>query len=880
LIGRTLLHYHLEEKIGEGGMGVVYKARDTRLDRSVAIKILPQVFATDRERLRRFEREAKLLASITHPNIAAIYGLEQADGKPFLVLEMVYGTTLAEALKKGRFPLDETLDICRQIAEGLEAAHESGIIHRDLKPSNIKLTPEGKVRILDFGLAKACHGRTPASDPSRSPTITGDVTDAGVILGTAAYMSPEQARGKAVDKRTDIWALGCILFECLTGKAPFRGGTIAETLASVIKDEPEWGALPESTPENLRRLLRRCLQKDANSRLHDVADVRIEIGDVIANPLERVTRSHRADSRWLVAALSIMVVTGVLVYLATRMYSSAPPGPVARLAVVLPPGDQLVSSSDMVAISPDGLHLAYVATRAGSQQIYLRAIDSLESVPVSGSEGGTSLFFSPDSRSLGFFANGKLKRVSVTGGAPLDICEALQSTNGASWGPSDLIVFGGGYAGVLGEGFSGLRVVSAGGGTPRILTTPDRTKGEVSHFQPEFLPDGSGVLFTIWKGSTVEIAVTSLRTGKYRTIMQDAAHARFAPPDCLAFGRGDFLLGVPFDVSRLEIAGVPVPVAEGFSQVGNWSGSFGISSRGWLAYVPAVKLRLTWVDRRGTARPLDTPPGSYRETQLSPDDRKIMIGANLLVWMHDISSGTFTKVTHEGANWHPILTPDGRRVTFQSLRGGISKLVWKSADGSGAEELLTAEDGVHNPLSWSPDGRVLVFSRDNDPDPGTRPDIWELRLDGEPRVRPYIKTPADERAARFSPDGRWVAYVSNESGHAQVYVRPYPGPGSKFPIGTGTEPLWARDGRELFYRAGDKMMAVPVTIGDKFIAGKPARLFEGRYAPGNENAAGYDVTRDGEQFLMRIGNGTESAPTQIILVQSWLQAVKRLQSRQ
>ena len=540
MIGTSLSHYRITEKLGQGGMGEVYRAEDTNLSRQVAIKVLPDEFAHDAERLARFEREAKLLASLNHPNIASIYGLEQADGKPFLVLELVEGQTLSERLKKGRIPLDETLDICRQIAEGLEAAHEKGIIHRDLKPANVKVTPEGKVKILDFGLAKAFYEQAAPVDPSRSPTITEQMTAPGVILGTAAYMSPEQAKGKPVDKRADIWAFGCILYECLTGKRAFPGETITESIAKILESEPDWTLLPVDTSSFVRTILRQCLQKDPARRLRDIADASIGIQEATTRPSEAVTLPHRFSVWWVAGAVAVGAIGATLIMIALgRHLQVAPYSPVIRSIIRIEPGQWLAGmgrqpefwrpSRTAMAISSDGRFIIYCAIEGSPSpqtipRLYVRRTDQMEAKPIAGTEGGIDPFLSPDDRWVGFWAEGKLMKVSVDGGVPVTLCDVLLPF-GATWGPDNKVIFS------PGENV-GLFSVPADGGKPEALTTPDKTKEEYGHRLPHCLPDGNSVLFTIMKDAhdtQPRIAVLDSRVQKWRVLMEDAADGRYVP---------------------------------------------------------------------------------------------------------------------------------------------------------------------------------------------------------------------------------------------------------------------------------------------------------------------------------------------------------------
>ncbi|TDI16429.1 MAG: serine/threonine-protein kinase, partial [Acidobacteria bacterium] len=699
MIGKTLSHYKVIEKIGQGGMGEVYRAEDTNLSREVAIKVLPEQFTQDPQRLARFEREAKLLASLNHPNIAAIYGLEEADGVRFLALELVPGETLQERVAKGPLPVEEALEVCRQIAEGLEAAHEKGVIHRDLKPANVKVTPEGKVKILDFGLAKAFEGETPVTDISQSPTLTEGMTRAGVILGTAAYMSPEQAMGKSVDKRADIWAFGAVLYELLTGKRAFEGETIAETIAAVLKSEPDWGKLPRDTPWRIKELLDDCLQKEARDRFHDISHTRIQIKKALEEPatVSPIGQTLAGQpGRWRqTITLGVVALAGAAIGVAIWSLMSpplAPPAPLKQLVIQLPSTAPLEIETwrPAVALSPDGTLLVYVANRGGKRQLYLRRMDRLEATPIPGTEGGHSPFFSPDGQSVGFFVGYKLKKVSVSGGAPQTLAIVPPVTRGATWGPDDTIIF----TADPNEGLSRISTVGntlppdAFSDTPsipllgQVLTTPDPTKGEYSHRWPHFLPGGKAVLFTIDTGGSFDearIAVLSLETGKVNVVLDGGTNARYSPTGHIVFARAGALLAVPFDLERLERTGNPVIVIEGILMEPGGAAHFSFSDDGFLSYVPGGMLvpdrKLVWVNRQGEIDPLPAEAREYIHPSLSPDGQQVAVtireGSNYDVWILDVARGTLTRLTsHPGEDLSPIWTPDGKQVTFMSEMSG------------------------------------------------------------------------------------------------------------------------------------------------------------------------------------------------------------------
>ena len=863
--------YEIVAPIGAGGMGEVYQAHDTKLGRDVAIKVLPEAFAHDPERLSRFQREAKMLASQNHPNIATIYGLEQSNGTSYLVMELVSGETLQERIRRDRLvPVEEALAIAKQIAEALEAAHEKGIIHRDLKPANVKVTPDGKVKVLDFGLAKAFAEDTETSDPINSPTLSQAATMHGVILGTAAYMSPEQARGKTVDKRTDIWAFGCVLYELLCGHPAFEGEDVTEILAAVVKTEPDWNRLPEATPPAIRALLRRCLRKDKRQRLQDAAGVRIEIDDELANPSAAGAAAPEKSWQRSIPLSLAAPVAAVLVIVASILAWMLKPEPPSQsqnsvhVQVGLPTGDRLQTVNLNVALSADGSALAYVGIHGGVSQLYVRALDAPEAKAIPGTEGAFSPFFSPDGQWIGFFAQGKMKKVPVGGGAPLTVC--VSQPGGASWGTDDTIVFSDG---------SRLFRVSAAGGQPKILTTPDLSKGEYSHRYPQILPGGKDVLFTAlngfgWDESRIE--VLRLNTGERRVLIRGGHTGRFLPSGHLVYYRAGALLAVPFDLTRLEVKGnAPVTVADGVLQNNGTTGAaYAVSAAGILAYIPALgarqfEQRLVWVDRQGKIEPLAAPARTYSNAALSPDGQQVAVtitSGTSELWIYDLTRGSLTRLTSEqGSSINPLWTPDGRRVVYRSNKAGTWNLYWRPANGSGAEERLTTADESDTPSSWSPDGKVLAFAK------GTR-EIWILPLEGDRKPQPFLRTSSSNMTPQFSPDGHSLAYVSDESGGAQVYVQPYPGPGRKWQISTdgGTQPQWNPNSRELFYRNGDTTMAVDVTTSPTFSAGKSRMLYQG--LAGN-------VSRDAQRFLAMQPVEPGQPPTQINVVLNWFEELKQ-----
>jgi serine/threonine-protein kinase len=892
MIGTKLAHYEITSHIGSGGMGDVYQANDTKLGRSVAVKLLPEAFAHDADRLARFQREARVLASLNHPNIAAIYGLERSTTQNFLVMELVRGETLAERIKRGPIPVDESLRIAQQIAEAMEAAHEKGVVHRDLKPANVKVTPEGKVKVLDFGLAKACEREQTVAALSNSPTISLAATNAGLILGTAAYMSPEQAKGKDVDKRTDIWALGCILYELLTAKPSFAGDSTAEILSNVLKTDPDWSALPNTTPVSLVTLLRRCLRKDPQQRLKDAGDIKIEIEDVRAAsapvaPLQDISPATTASRHWLVLAVLLCLGASTVTGFAVWKLRSAPPQPVERLAIALPPDQTLVRSpAELVALSPDGRRIAYVAARAGgSAQIYVRAMDALEANALQGTEGTYSFFFSPDSQWIGFFTGGALKKISINGGAAITLTPVALGLGGA-WGPNDIIVFA--------PYLSGLMKISGSGGDPQPFTI--RQPGENGHSFPQFLPDGKTVLFTVYKGGSADnsqAAVQRLDSGEHKILVQGATYARYTPTGHLIYYRAGTILAVPFDLGRLDLRGAPLPVVENVMSSGPATGAaaFSVSNAGLIAYVAGSGsfggMNLVWVDRRGSSQILPAPPRPYRVPRLSPDGHQVAVVIGTDIWTYDLIRTTLTRFTSDG-NVPPgagaaVWTPDGKRIVFPHNTGPAANLFWKAADGSGQEERLTTSENSQQVGSVSPDNRSLICTSI---EPKTGRDLWVMPLDGDRKPRPFLQTSFQESSGQISPDGHWVAYSSDESGRLEVYVRPFPNSGGKSQVSTegGSEVAWSQKGHELFYRAGsqkEKMMVVDVQTQPTFSADKPRLLFEGAYLAngGGNTTAGagafYSVAPDGEHFLMlKAPEEPQGTLTKINVVLNWFRELQ------
>ncbi len=882
--GTRLGAYEIRTLIGSGGMGEVYRARDQRLDRDVAIKVLPDSLAADPDRIARFEREAKTLAALNHPGIAHIHGLEESSGTRALVMELVEGPTLADRIARGRIPLEEALPIAKQIAEALEAAHEQGIIHRDLKPPNIKVRDDGTVKVLDFGLAKALESTTSYASVTESPTIASPamMTRAGVILGTAAYMSPEQARGKPVDNRVDIWAFGCVLVEMLCGRAPFARETASDTLAAILERDPDWSALPSNTPAIVRRLLGRCLKKDPQQRLRDIGDARLEIEEAIAGPAASPGNApvRREYLGWAVAAVAIVVALALAVVGWQQRSSLATPvasWPVS-LAVTAPRGYQIDVTSP-VGVSPDGRAVAFAASRGGTQQIFVRDLDKRDVVALPGTDGGFAPFFSPDGQWVGFFAAQKMKKVLRTGGAPLSIADfselAATRNVSAAWDEQDTILF-------TPDVFTGIRRVSASGGTPTEVTK--LAPGESFHLWPQLLPGGRSILFSaVGQGPTPQAYVQRLDTGERKPLVRGHG-TRYVRSGHLVFVQGGSLMAVPFDSASLEMTGSPVNLVPDVTppfrlrtMPAGFNRLFDVSPAGTLAFVSAGRPpqhALVWVDRSGREEPTGASGGTYAQPRLSPDGRRIAVvvrGDDLDdVWVYEIARHIWNRFTFDGNNNFPLWTADGTRLAYNTDRAGGIDIEWKRADSSGAPEAIVPRDFAPRsfPFSWSPDGTLALVA--------LRPaqDIWVVRPGDKPR--PFVATPFVEGAPMFAPDGRSIAYVSRETGRNEIYLRPFPGPGEKVPISNegGNEPLWSPTGRELFYRAGDAMMAVDVTTLPTLHAGVARRLFERHYEPAIALYANYS-TVDGERFVMikRVDEG--DAPNQINVVVNWLNDLRQ-----
>ena len=903
MTGKTIAHYEVGDELGAGGMGVVYQATDTKLNRQVALKILPEQFARDAERMARFKREAQLLASLNHPNIAAIYGLEQAGDTHALVLELVEGPTLAERIKPGPIAQDEALKIAKQIAEALEAAHDQNIIHRDLKPANVKVREDGQVKVLDFGLAKALEDPQSDTDISNSPTLSVAATKAGIILGTAAYMSPEQAKGKTADRRADVWSFGVVLFEMLTGQRIFTGETISEVLAHVITKEPDWDALPEDTPHAIRKLLSRCLQKEPKQRLQAIGEARIALAEYESDSAASVLMSapevaFAAQPMWqrvIPWAVAGVAVLAALLAIWSPWERPVPEKPVRLNVEVASEGELITAGGDInFAISPDGTRIVYVAGTEGNAKLYFRSLDQNEGTALSGTEGAFNPFFSPDGERVAFFAQGSLKKVSIFGGAPLSLCN-VQSAKGGSWGSDDTIVFNSDVT-------AGLSRVSAAGGSPEPLT--ELAEGERSHRWPQILPGGEHVLFIAQKsGGTYDdanVEVANIKTGERNVIHQGGTYPRYLPSGHLVYAREGTLFGAAFDVKRREMTGSPVPLMEGLMQGVSGDVQFAYSGTGTLLYLTGTAVSgsgvfLARVDLKGKAETLPEPLREYRRPRYSPDGSLLATdfvdNNNLDIWIYDLARGTQTRLTFSvGFDSSPVWSPDGKSLIYASTAGSVANLFRIAADGSGQPERLTESDLPQVPADWSPDGKILLFYQG----PGANSDLMILHLgentettgSSDPatpkyRVEPFLQTEFDEQNGRISPNGRWAAYQSDESGGAwQIYVRPFPGSGRKIQISSdfGSQPVWSPDGKMLYFRDRQGLMAVSVnTQGEVFRADRPRRLAE-FLIPSNHSQFAYDIEPGGRHFVTRhVSNQAEEQAeptTHIGFIFNWFEEVR------
>ena len=866
-------------------MGKVFRATDTSLKRPVALKVLPEAVATDPERLLRFQREAEVLARLNHPNIAQIHGLERSSGTTALVMELVGGPTLADRIAEGPMPLDEALPIAKQIAAALEAAHEQGIVHRDLKPSNIKVRLDGTVKVLDFGLAKALEPPGAMSPyVTESPTITSPamMTGIGVLLGTAAYMSPEQARGKMVDKRTDIWAFGAVLYEMLTGRRAFAGDEVSEVLASVLAREPDWTMLPAELSPVLATYIKRCLHKDRRQRVRDIGDVSLALEGAFESETPRAAHAA-AQPLWrqtLPVGMTAIVTALSLGLVVWRLWPSAAPRSAARFDYVLPVGQQFQSTQrPVIAIAPDGRFFVYQA-REG---LYLRSMDNLEARLIPGtSESLTSPFVSPDGQWVGYFAaTGQLKKISVAGSTPVTLCAATTGF-GASWGRDNTILFGQN---------AGIKRVSANGGAAELIIPA--VEGE-QMYGPQLLPDGRSVLFSVTKGQgptrwdEAQVVVQSTASGERRVVVQGGSDARYLPTGHLVYALRDGVFGAVFDATRLTIKDGAVPLVQGVQRtlgVSAVATNYAVSDRGTLVFVPGVDSTrsLVWMHRNGTAEPVGSiPPGTYEDLRLSSDGGRVLATRDGDIWIYDLASGRSSRVTRDGVSQMGVWNPAGSQVAYSSAKSGNMEAWITSSPGSGQPRQLTTLGGQVHVDAFSPDGRTLTLHHHRLERPAP---ILMLALDRD-SAKPEVFLEGDFNAegANFSPDGRYVAYLSQETGQREIYIRPYPGTGEQVTVsvGGGREPVWAKNG-DLFYRSltGERVFVVAVATEPKLRVGTPVQLFQGPFyiPPTGSPRPQYDVAADGQRLLMlTTRSSTDSSPARprIVIVQDWFEELRRL----
>ncbi len=882
-VGDKLAHYEILGPLGAGGMGEVYKARDTQLQREVAIKVLPQAFAKDPERFARFDREAKILAALNHPNLAMIHGLAESHGGRALVMELVPGETLGDRIKRGAMPLAEALAVARQIAEALEAAHEKGVIHRDLKPGNVMITPSGLVKVLDFGLAVMAAPPQPY-DPENSPTITLNMTQAGTVMGTAAYMSPEQARGEILDQRTDIWAFGVILYEMLTGSRLFKGSDVGQIVAEVLTQEVNFSRVP---PQAVR-LLQRCLERDRRKRLRDIGEFPFFLEDA-----PRIAFKKSTALPWVLAgAIAAVFAAGLWAFGRTV---SKPDRPLVRLNVDF--GPEAVGGPNLGAVmSPDGTRLVFAArSSSGTQQLATRTLDQAQATLLKGTENASSPFFSPDGEWIGFFAGGQMKKVSVHGGASITICD-IGLPLGASWGEDQNVVFVPYIVNPL------MRVSSAGGKVEAITKVAE--KGDATHRWPQVLPGGRAVLFTTHKIVTgfddAQIEAVTLSTGQRKTVLRGGYFGRYVgvsgQPGFLVYAREGGIFGVGFDPNSLELHGTPIPLIDDVAaNADSGNGQFDVSKNGTLLYKrgkgPARTWPILWLDNSGKTEPLVAEPGAYYTPKFSPDGTRLALTVDRgdkgrEIEVYDLTRHTMTRLTFSGeVNLFPVWTPDGRFIAFESSSTTGYGIGLVRSDGSGKTIRLLEHTGLMIPVSFSPDGTRLAYYETN---PETNFDIWTVPFDGSdaehPKVgkpEPFLNTPFAELNSAFSPDGGWLAYTSNESGRQEVYVRPFSGPGGKVRIssGGGNNAIWAANKRDLYFRSPDnRIMVTGYTVaGGSFAAETPRKWSD---TPTGQTPFGRDVTlaSDGKRFAVfprREAAAEESGTLHVTFLFNFLDELRR-----
>jgi Tol biopolymer transport system component len=889
--GTRLGPYEIVSELGAGGMGEVYAARDTRLDRTVAIKVLPASFANDADRLRRFEQEARATSALNHPNILTVYDIGSHEGSPYIVAELLEGEELRAHLppqsEAGALPVRKAMDYAQQIAAGLAAAHEKGIVHRDLKPENLFVTKDGRVKILDFGLAKLKPPQVESVD-SQAPTQKR-ITDPGVVMGTVGYMSPEQVRGQEADHRADIFAFGVILYEMLSGRRTFTGDSAADVMSAILKEEPpDLGETNAKISPALDKIVRRCLEKKPEHRFHSAHDLGFALEALTtpsssgANRMEAAlaldtsatTKGGRRRERiaWIVAGMTTLALLALGVAYFRR---PAPEAETVRLAVTPP---EKATRFDWPTISPDGRTLAFIAAIGGKTQLWVRPLNSTTAKPLAEANSTNWLFWSPDSRFIAFFHDGKLKKITPNGGTAETICNA--TVMGGAWNQEGVILFATGTT-------SGIKRISANGGAGAQVTTIDAARGEITHQFPVFLPDGQHFLFFARNTDPAKscVYVASLEGGVPRQLLLAdsrtvavAVNPAVKDEGWLLFTQQGALLAQPFDFRRKELVGERVQLAAQVVVDGFGAARFSVAANGTLALLEgSAERQLTWLDRAGKRIATVGQPGLWGSTRLSPDEQRLAVvrresqalTVDLYLW--DLARRTETRFTFDpGNDGAPIWSPDGSRIVWFSDREGEQNLYVKAASGAGQDELLWRSAYAKTPLSWSADGRFLLFREQN---PQTRGDLWVLPMEGGRQPWPWLNTPAIEGTAAFSPDGKWIVYASDESGRYEIYAQAFapstPASGGKVPLSTngGVTPQWRRDGRELYYRSPDnKLIAVDVTLGAQVKAGTPRELFS--------LVSNFEAAHDGQRFLVAASAVDTSVPP-FTVVLNWMAEVKK-----
>ena len=895
--GLKLGPYEIVSPLGAGGMGEVYRARDTRLERTVAIKILPAHLTHDLEAKERFNREARAISSLSHPNICHLYDVGEQDGTSYLVMEYLEGETLADRLRKGPLPLDQFLKIGIEICEGLEKAHRSGVVHRDLKPGNIMLTKNG-TKLMDFGLAKAIPTTTATPGLTASfdtPAASQPLTAQGTVMGTFQYMAPEQVEGREADARSDIFSLGAVLYEMITGKRAFEGRSPLSVASAILgKDPPPIRSIKPMSPPALDHAIRRCLAKDREERWHTARDLGFELKwiaetDSTAEGTVPAVAQHRFRHwlAWGIAGALMLATIGLAIALLLR--TPKPPQPVRLSADIGVDARIDIGHGPSVVLSPDGAKLAFVASGSDqTRRLYVRPLDELRATALSGTEDAEEPFFSPDGQWLGFFADRKLKKISVEGGAAVTICD-VPNGRGASWSENGSIVFVPGVRAALSE-------VSSAGGAPRPLTILDQPAAEVSQLWPQWLPGSKTVLFTSSGQASqfedADIVVYTISSGQRKTLLHGGYFARYVPSGHILYMHEGTLFLVPFDPRSLEVTGTPVPVHDGISaNPGDGSAQFSLSESGTMAYVAGHSQRqlasIEWMDRQGNFTPLRETPGDYYAPALSPDGKRLALAINdgkrIDIWVYELAHDTMTRLTFAGNNLSPIWTPDGQRITYRLLqKGGGSDLYWTRADGTGGTLQLTHTKARRFLGSWHPDGRLLAFDQGTSANSsiftlaigGSEKEGWKP---GEPQPLPGGSSSEDE--ASFSPDGRWLAYRSDESGDFEIYVRSYPGPGGKWQISNagGAVPKWSNNSKELLYRTQENqiMVVTYAASGDSFHADKPKLWSPGQFSD-RLGAVNFDLSPDGKRVVVLRVPASENPPiTKLTFVFNFFDELRR-----